>query len=70
MDERTDPREDESFDDPTPDAEPQPPANAPITPGRRALWAVGGVVGGYMILRGVYGLITKDDEQPGSEETP
>lgn len=47
-----------------PDAQPAGRRSAEITPGRRALWAVGGVVGGYMIVRGLYGIFNEDDEQP------
>lgn len=79
MDERTpdpaDPADDHLLDD---DHEPReeyveqeyvaeeepvkPYANA--GPGRRALWVVGGGVGAYMIVRGLYGVITGEDAGP------
>lgn len=70
----TDPEDHQPFDDEPieapdhtvePEAEPeQPKRYANVTPARRALWVVGGAVGIYMIGRGVYGLITDEDQQP------
>ncbi|MFT3889042.1 MAG: hypothetical protein QM713_12890 [Arachnia sp.] len=50
-------------DDATPDR-PTPEANpkAQVTPARRTLWAVGLGVGGYMIIKGVYGLVKGEDK--------
>ena len=43
--------------------EPTQPESNEITTGRRMLWMVGGGVGAYMILRGVWGLMNDEDEQ-------
>ncbi|GAA4896340.1 hypothetical protein GCM10025789_12580 [Tessaracoccus lubricantis] len=37
---------------------------ADVSTSRRALWVVGGLVGVYMIGRGLYGMITGEEEQP------
>lgn len=50
---------------PAVEQEPTTPEKQEITTGRRMLWMVGGGVGAFMILQGVWGLI-KDDE--GEEE--
>ncbi|AQP45189.1 hypothetical protein [Tessaracoccus flavus] len=50
--------------DPDVDAAPERPAGE-ITTGRRMLWLAGGGIGAYMVLRGVWGLATgEDQEQP------
>ena len=58
---------------PTDPTHPVSPAEEPtpakpeqeITTGRRALWVIGGGVGAYMILRGVWALATGGgDDQP------
>ena len=46
----------------TPAEEPAPDPKKEITPARRMLWAVGIGVGGYMVLKGAYGLITGDTQ--------
>ena len=68
MDERTSPTDpaDEEFpaanDEP---ASPEPEGrSAEITPARRGLWAAGAAIGLYLMGRGVYGLVTGEDEQP------
>lgn len=48
---------------PTPEKEPTAPEKHEITTGRRMLWVVGGGVGAFMILQGVWGLIKDDDEE-------
>ncbi|MBK7819696.1 MAG: hypothetical protein IPJ61_01120 [Tessaracoccus sp.] len=53
----------------TPDPEPEvesdaPPKKPEVTKARRTLWAVGLGVGGYMIIRGVYGILTGEEGSP------
>lgn len=61
---------DDAYEEPLPDeaAEEVAPATpkryANVSPTRRGVWVVGGLVGGYMIIRGLYGVITGEDQQP------
>lgn len=65
MDERND--DTDPPQEPTP-AEPaveQPPRRYEnVSTGRRALWVVGGAAGTYLIVRGLYGVITGEDQEP------
>ncbi|MBB1509627.1 hypothetical protein [Tessaracoccus sp. MC1756] len=65
QEQQAEPANPETPDD-VPQAEPEPGKRYEnVGLGRRSVWVLGGAVGAYMILRGLYGIITgEDEEQP------